>query len=77
MGLKEIPKLFDAFIKMERKVSVEGNRYAVSEVYVSNGEKYNKIYPPHISDEKFLQLIDSCIVDGDVREVYSDIMKRI
>ncbi|RLE99234.1 MAG: hypothetical protein DRJ63_05935 [Thermoprotei archaeon] len=77
VGLKEIPKLFDAFIKMERKVSVEGNRYAVSEVYVSNGEKYNKIYPPHISDEKFLQLIDSCIVDGDVREVYSDIMKRI
>ncbi|RLE92397.1 MAG: hypothetical protein DRN04_10435 [Thermoprotei archaeon] len=73
----EIPRLFDVFIKTERKVSPKGFNYTVSEIYISDGNKFNKIYPPNILDKKFLKFIDSIIVDGDAEEVYSYILKNI
>ena len=73
----EIPRLFDVFIKTERKVSPKGFNYTVSEIYISDGNKFNKIYPPNIPDKKFLKFIDSIIVDEDVEEVYSYILKNI
>ena len=74
---REISRLFDVFIRTQRKISSSGCNYTVSEIYISNGNKYNKIYPPHIPDKKFLELIDSIIVEGDVEEVYSYILKNI